>query len=123
MFKHLYTLLSFSLIFFSCTNSENAKLVVGEWHASEWLIGGQPSNLQTESTGFKFTDKGEYTFVYGAKTETGTYKVENDMLFTTPKGEQEIMVKIYNVTQDSLVFDMNRGGQQERLTLLKFIPK
>ena len=41
------------------------------------------------------------------------------MLFTKPEGQAEIMVKISKLTNDSLVFDMNRGGTVEVLTLLK----
>ena len=41
------------------------------------------------------------------------------MLFTTALKQNEIMVKIMKLTKDSLVFDMNRGGQPETLTLLK----
>ncbi len=103
----------------SCGNTENNKLIIGNWQATEWLVNGQPSNLKVETTSFRFNDKSEYTFEYAGTKETGSYKVENDMLFTTPKGQQEMMVRISKVTTDSLVFDMNRSGQPEILTLVK----
>jgi len=114
-----------SLIFFlctatmSCTDSHNNKMIQGNWKATEWLVNGQPSESNAQQTSFSFDDKGNYSFDHAGTNQTGTYKVENDMLFTTPKGEMEMMVKIMKLTKDSLVFDMNRGGQPETLTLLR----
>ena len=107
------------LLLLSCNNNTvDNKLIIGNWSGVEWLINGQPSNRKVEATYFSFDDKGKYSFDYDGTKEEGTYKVENDMLFTTPKGNAEIMVKITKLTKDSLVFDMNRGGQPETLTLL-----
>jgi len=97
-----------AIIFFpSCANTENNKKIVGRWAGIEWL----------SKASFNFDEKGNYSFEYAGNKEEGTYKVENDMLFTKPANQQEIMVKIFKLTTDSLVFDMNRGGQAERLTL------
>ena len=51
--------------------------------------------------------------------ENGKYYITNNELYTTPDGGTKMMVKITKLTQDSLVFDMNRGGQAETLTLLR----
>ncbi|MFT3910558.1 MAG: lipocalin family protein [Ferruginibacter sp.] len=108
------------IVLSSCNNNTvNNKLIVGNWSGAEWLINGQPSDRKVQTTAFSFDDKGGYSFDYDGTKQEGTYKVENDMLFTTPKGEAEIMVKITKLTKDSLVFDMNRGGQPETLTLIK----
>lgn len=109
------------LLFFlnSCSNSENQKLIIGSWSGTEWLVNDKPSDLNAKGTFFTFTDKGEYTYEYSGNKENGTYTIEKDMLFTTPKGENEMMVKIKKLTKDSLVFDMNRGGQAELLTLIR----
>lgn len=105
------------LCFISCGNHENNKLIVGSWSGKEWLANGSPSNRNVAETYFKFDDKGNYTYTYAGTEEKGTYKVENDMLFTKPADQQEIMVKIAKLTQDTLIFDMNRSGQTELLTL------
>ena len=107
------------LLLLSCSKSENSKLIIGNWSGTEWLVNGKPSDLDALGTHFTFTDKGEYTYEYSGNKETGTWIIEKDMLFTTPKGEHEMMVKIIKLTKDSLVFDMNRGGQPESLTLLR----
>ncbi len=117
LFSHKLILLL--LLFASCNPSVNEKLIVGNWSGVEWLSGGSPSNLNAMDTHFNFDDKGRYTYEYSGKKEEGTYKIENDMLFTKPTGELEIMVKIVKLTTDSLVFDMSRGGTSETLTLIK----
>ncbi len=115
----LLKLISFLIIFSSCSNTENNKLIIGNWSGTAWMVNGKPSELNAAGTHFSFNDKGEYTFEYNETKEKGTYKVENDMLFTTAPGQQEIMVKITRLTKDSLVFDMSRGGQPETLILLR----
>ncbi|MBC7534635.1 MAG: lipocalin family protein [Ferruginibacter sp.] len=107
------------LCLFSCTTSKNNKFIIGNWSGAEWLIDGMPSNLDATGTAFSFNANGEYSYLYSGNKQTGTYKVENDMLFTTPDGQQEMMVKILKLTKDSLIFDMNRGGRPESLTLLR----
>ncbi|MES1217653.1 MAG: lipocalin family protein, partial [Bacteroidota bacterium] len=106
-------LLPFLLLLISCSKSENSKLIIGNWSGTEWLVNGKPSDLDALGTHFTFNDKGEYTYEYSGNKENGTWIIEKDMLFTTPKGEHEMMVKIIKLTKDSLVFDMNRGGQPE----------
>lgn len=103
----------------ACTESRNSKLIVGNWAAMQWLVEGNPSVYDIRNTAFSFDSTGHYTFTNGGNTEKGTYKLENDMLFTTPSNEKEMMVKIEKLTSDSLVFDMNRGGQAEQLTLTR----
>ena len=102
-----------------CANNENAQLIVGNWNAVEWKVDGQPDGHNTADTHFSFDAKGNYNYQYGELKEAGTYKVENNMLFTRKPKETEMMVKIVKLTADSLVFDMSRSGQQETLTLLR----
>ena len=107
-----------AIIYFTgCANTENNKKIVGKWSGTEWLVNNALSALEADKAFFVFDEKGKYTFEYMGSKEEGTYKVENDMLFTTPTNGQEIMVKIFKVTADSLVFDMNRSGHPERLTM------
>lgn len=99
--------------------NENAQLIIGEWQAISWLVDNQMSDYQVSSTSFTFDEKGDYTFNYDGTKTAGDFKVEHDMLFTTVEGQQEIMVKIAKLNQDTLVFDMNRGGQNELMTLVR----
>lgn len=120
LMNRLFTCIILSLVLASCaSHSENEKLIIGSWQGTQWLSGGKPSDYNVEQTSFSFNDKGEYSFDYGSKKEKGTYKIEHDMLFTTPAGETEMMVRIDKLTKDSMVFNMNRGGEEELLTLIR----
>lgn len=111
----------FALIIFlvSCADTKNNKLIIGSWRGVEWKMENNSAMRDASQTFFSFDEKGQYGFEYNGRMEKGSYKVENDMLFTRPEGEQEIMVKILKLTNDSLVFGMNRGGDQEVLTLIR----
>ena len=106
-------------LFSSCIESVNNKLIVGNWKAVSWTENGTPNAIKSENTSFVFDEKENYSFTHGGTTKNGTYKVENNLLFTTEEGMQEIMVNITKLTADSLVFDMNNGGTPEQLILLK----
>jgi hypothetical protein len=107
------------LLFISCNNTEKNKLLFGHWTGVEWLVGDHPSTHTPEDASFTFDEAGNYTFSYQGTTEKGTYYTNNNQLFTTPDGGIKIMVKIPKLTQDTLIFDMNRGGQEETLTLVR----
>ena len=106
-------------VFSSCIESVNNKLILGNWKAVSWTENGTPNVSKAANTSFVFDEKNHYTFTHGGTTKNGTYKVENNLLFTTEEGMQEIMVNITKLTADSLVFDMNNGGTPEQLTLIK----
>jgi hypothetical protein len=103
----------------SCADTKNNKLIIGNWKGARWESNGKALERNIETTFFYFDQKGTYNFENNGNLETGTYKVENDNLFTTAKDKQEMMVKITKLTVDSLVFDMNRSGMAETLTLIK----
>src|SRR4051812_1221992 len=111
--KWMITLLA--LIIISCNSPEENKLIIGNWTGAAWLVEGAASNRDAQDTHFNFDDQGKYIYEYGGRKEEGTYKVENDMLFTKPNGGLEIMVKINKLTKDTLIFDMSRSGIAESL--------
>ena len=73
---------------------------------------------ETKNVKFSF-ENGSYSYINNTINEMGTYKVENDMLFTKPSKENEMMVKIVKITKDSLILGMNRAGELELLSLAK----
>lgn len=121
MQKSRIILVSFVLIFiaFACSNNENKQLLVGEWNGAEWLVAGNPSDYDAKQVHFNFTSDGGYNSDFGGDKEKGTYILRDNKLYTTPEGQLEIMVQIHKLTKDSLVFDMNRSGQAETLTLIR----
>lgn len=119
--KNIYLILFLACSIISCNNTPNPneKLVIGNWQAISWVnTAGQPVE-QTQTVQFNFTADGKYSYTNEGVKETGTYKIENDMLFTTAEKQNEMMVKIAKATTDSLVFEMSRGGQNEVLSLVK----
>lgn len=103
----------------SCSNTENNKNIIGKWKGAEWLVEKQPAGYEATAASFSFDDKSHYNFTYKNNVESGSYKVENNMLFTKPEGGAEIMVLIQKLSGDTMVFEMNRGGVKEELTLLR----
>jgi len=120
--KHLYSIFTSVLLItflLSCSDPENKKLILGKWTGTEWLVQGHPSTHTPEEASFTFDDAGNYSFEYAGNIEKGTYYTNNNQLFTTPDGGIKMMVKIPKLTKDTLIFDMNRGGQAEQLTLVR----
>jgi hypothetical protein len=108
-----------SFLFAACADTKNNQLIIGKWKGTNWESNGKTLDRNVASTYFSFDDKGIYSFENNGNMEVGTYKVENDNLFTKPTNQQEMMVKITKLTGDSLVFDMNRSGMAETLILIK----
>lgn len=104
---------------FSCLDTKDQKLLVGKWTGTEWLVNNAPASYNPENASFIFGDDARYSFTYAGSTESGKYFLSNNELFTTPEGGIKMMVKVVKLNDDTLVIDMNRGGQPERLTLLR----
>ena len=117
--NYLTAFLVVAFVFSSCIESVNNKLIVGNWKAVSWTENGTPNVSKSENTSFVFDEKDHYSFTHDGTTKSGTYKVENNLLFTTEEGMQEIMVNIAILNKDSLVFDMNNTGVAEKLTLIR----
>ena len=103
----------------SCNDGKNKQLIIGQWSAISWNVAGSPSDYDIATTSFTFGDDGNYIFSYAGNEEKGKYFITNSQLYTTPEGGMKMMVKVPVLTQDSMVMDMNRGGQSERLTLAR----
>jgi len=103
----------------SCDNSKDKELIIGHWTGVEWLEEEAPSLYTPSDASFQFESTGDYTFTYAGNSEQGKYFVSNHQLFTTPDGGIKMMVKVMKLDQDTLRFDMNRGGKSERLTLVR----
>ncbi len=107
------------MVWVACQHPIDKKLLNGSWKGAQWLVEGQPGEIDASVAGFTFRPDGTYEYIYNGTPESGKYLLQNDELFTTPDGGVKMMVKVEKLTQDSLVFHMNRGGQSETLTLLR----
>ena len=103
----------------SCFDAKKQKMLLGEWVGVEWVSGASPIPVNPEDARFTFHDNGEYSLHFEGNVEKGKYAYANNQLFTTPDGGIRMMVKIQKLTEDTLIFNMNRGGQAEKLTLVR----
>ncbi|MBK9982369.1 MAG: lipocalin family protein [Saprospiraceae bacterium] len=117
--RSIFLLIALISLLFSCEAGKQNKMILGKWTGIEWLVDGHASSHTPGEAVFTFNEDGIYSFEYAGNVENGKYYVNNNELFTTPEGGIKMMVKIPKLTQDTLIFDMNRGGQSEKLTLIR----
>jgi len=91
--------------------------IQGSWQVTHWATGNDQTR-PVDNVKFEFHGA-EYNAQLGQRNEAGKFRIENDKLYTHAEGQQEIMVKIQKLTADSMVFEMNRGGTPEVMTLIK----
>ena len=91
--------------------------IQGKWQVTNWTTGNGQAR-PVESVNFDFHGD-TYNAKLGDREEAGNFRINGDKLYTKAEGQQEIMVKIQKLTADSMVFEMNRGGVAEVMTLTK----
>jgi hypothetical protein len=117
--KYLTVLFTF-LFLIACANppSEDTSLT-GKWKGVGWMVNGQDSGRDADAVVFEFQPQQAYSATFGAQTEAGKYRKENNKLYTTADGQAEKMVEITFRGKDTLLMDMNRAGTPETLILVK----
>jgi hypothetical protein len=103
----------------ACFDARKQKLIIGEWKGSEWLVEDNPSSYDPSLVTFTFDDNKKYSFQYSNNIERGEYFYSAKQLYTTPEGGIRMMVRVPYLEEDSMVFIMNRGGTEEKLTLVR----
>lgn len=113
-------LLGLTLVATACKpeNDKNPALL-GKWQGKEWLVFDRPSGQDATQVFFEFGEDGTYSAAFGEQSEKGVWRTAGDKLYTTAEGRKEIMVKIKTLNTATLKFEMNRGGQQETIELIK----
>lgn len=117
--KKLMILLS--VVFLGSCQSEplfNESQLLGKWKLSEWLDETNDKKIAID-VDFTFEENSRYIANYGRATEKGKYWITRDNLHTVEDGKAEKKVKIEKLTNDSLIFGMNRMGNIEKLILIK----
>lgn len=115
------TLLLLSLLFLmSCgSGSGTPDAIYGKWQGVSWTVEGTDENRNAAAVHFKFENNNQYMAEFGDQQESGSFKVEGDKLYTTAEGQLQKMVKIVEISADTLELEMNRGGVKEILVLKK----
>ncbi len=113
----LATLLSMMLL--SCGTEQSNQKIIGKWQGVSWEVQGQPSGRNAAEVVFEFHADDTYSAAFGPQKEAGAFRLVDDKLYTTARGQVEKMVAIRLVATDTLVMDMNRVGTAEQLVLVK----
>lgn len=115
-----YLIIAFCVIvFLSCSHAKNDQLIIGKWNTVSWDRNGTLYTDEAEKYWFDFNDDGSYSSEFGGLAQKGTYRVDYNRLYTLADGEEEIVVEIKSITNDTLRLGMNRGGRPEILILAK----
>jgi hypothetical protein len=103
----------------STADKETELLLQGRWDGDSWFVEDQLKNYDMSRIYFEFRDGNRYDARLGDSFEKGTYRVYGDKLYTQNGAAAQIVTNIQKVTTDSLVINMNRGGQREQLILTR----
>jgi Lipocalin-like domain len=110
----------FALLFFAaCQEEDQSALIVGQWNASSWTVNGQETDRDEAGVSFTFNADKSYKAAYGAQSESGTFNLKGNKLYTTAENKIEKMVEVTRKGTDTLVMNMNRVGTAETITLVK----
>jgi hypothetical protein len=102
----------------ACSESYDQKLLLGQWKTSSWIDNSSQQSINNKMD-FDFQDNRKYSIDYGSMKERGTYYISGGYLHTTETGRAEKKVNLLKVVQDSVVFEMNRGGAIETVILTR----
>ena len=102
----------------SCNSLHDETLLHGNWKVSEWKE-VQSGKAISQKMDFQFDADNSYSVDYGSQKEAGSYYLSGEFLHTKETGSIEKSVRITKLTADSLVFQMNRAGSLEVITLRK----
>lgn len=107
------------VLFMSCNDAEYSKNIIGEWECISWIEQATSKDNCNNNVSFTFNEDKTYSSKIQSANATGNYKIENGLLYSTPKGKMEIAVEINTLNTDTLEFTMSRSGNKEIMTLIK----
>lgn len=99
-------------------NTTYARDIIGEWKQDSWVIIANNRSINRQMD-FTFTADERYEVDYGSEVERGKYWFVDDDLLTQEDGQSKKKVQIVHLTPDTLIFEMNRGGQIEQVTYIR----
>lgn len=91
----------------------------GEWKGVSWELKDGTPYTNAEGVSFTFREDSTYSAVLGARSESGTWWVDGYKLYTIDEQSGPNIVKVLELQNDTVTFEMNRGGQLEHLILAR----
>ncbi len=100
----------------ACGSKFDSSLLPGKWLTEKWINKTDLQEIDSKMT-FEFMEDGRYTMNVGSRIEEGKYWIFGESLHTVEDGKSEKTVKILRLTNQELIFEMNRYGQIEEVIL------
>ena len=117
--KNISAFILFCFLVSGCRTDDKTYLLIGQWQGVSWKINGKESDRSPEAVEFTFNKDKTYNTAYESEFEKGTFRLSGDKLYTTGENKIEKMVKLSNITSDTIAMDMNRSGIAEQIILVK----
>lgn len=110
----LKILLIFSIPFliFTCKKIDET-LLHGEWKVDSMIEKGKVTDKGAEQATFNFLSNGTYTYEISYYKEAGNYTTKDGKLYSTDtlnSDRIEKVVRVVQITADSMVLEMNNAG-------------
>jgi hypothetical protein len=115
-------LLSIPFLIFTCKKIDET-LLHGEWKVSSMIEKGKLTDKGAEQATFNFMPNGAYTYNIPYYNEAGNFHTKDGKLYTTDtlnSDRIEKVVRVLNITPDSLILEMNNAGVPQILNCYKF---
>jgi len=116
--RNLSFLFVLTFLLSSCASKYAETDLHGKWEVKEWKE-MSTNKVMNGKMDMDFDANGQYNIAFDSDNEKGKYWLMGEFLHTIEEGQSEKKVKIMNLTSDSLVLQMNRGGEMEKVILLK----
>lgn len=105
-------ILSIPFLIFTCKKIDET-LLHGKWKVASMIEKGKPTDKGAEQATFNFLPNGTYTYEISYYKEAGNYDTKDGKLYTTDTLNSDRIkkvVRVVNITSDSLVLEMNNAG-------------
>jgi hypothetical protein len=114
--KYILAFISICFIAACSFESYNQREIEGQWYSESWTSSG-------EETGYRawmaFEQDSTYRALFNNRREQGKYWIDGHRLYTDSEDGEPIKVKIASLDEQSMVIEMNRGGNKETITFGK----
>ena len=105
-------ILSIPFLIFTCKKIDET-LLHGKWKVASVIEKGQSTDKGADKAIFNFFPNSTYTYELSYYKEAGNYYTKDGKLYTTDtlnSDRIEKVVRVVNITPDSLTLEMNNAG-------------
>jgi len=114
-------ILSIPFLIFTCKKIDET-LLHGKWKVASVIEKGKTTDKGADQAVFDFYPNGTYAYEISYYKEAGNFNTKDGKLYTTDtlnSDRIQKVVRVLNVTPDSLILEMNNSGVQQVWNCLK----